>query len=244
MCFLAGALQFPVGHDATLQASIVEVHTAFADIAAEFGFVLSGKNKPHNFIVHMVPSVRRIGVPAEFNGGPGIEAIHPSGKRVHAGSNKKGEMQDAVGEARSQLHFVVNELEPAIARVGLAAAVASDSAGAAAVHIGTCAYATGRLWGSMDLMDSPVPLLGLDALISSSFSRFCATFHSGKPPGSPLHSAQAFYGRRCYVRRAVKLPRDGICKRSLPVLPEVMSPYAVLRPCVQLLHDVGGVGIV
>ena len=129
---LAGALQFPVGHDAALQASVLEVHAAFADFAAECGFVLSGKNTPHNFIVHMVSSVHRIGVPAEFNGGPGIEAVHPYGKRVHAGSNKKGEVHNIVAEAKSRLIFAVTALQPASARAGLAATAAKGGKGAAA----------------------------------------------------------------------------------------------------------------
>ena len=44
----------------------------------------------------------------------------------------------------------------------------------------------------------------------------------------------------------MKLRRDGVCNRSLPVYPEVLSDsqYAALCPCVQLLYDAGDDGIV
>jgi hypothetical protein len=283
MCALAAALQWRLGHGAELQSCVEGVHAAFGDVSVEFDVVLDGKNKPHNAVVHMVPSACRIGVPSEFNGGVGIESVHPYGKKVYAGSSKKGEVQDTVAEAQDLLQFVQADLVPALSRAAAAVAVATADAasgaasgaagnaaaaggaavggragGAAkavrledddddddseedAVLSGTSAYATGSLVRSMHVRETPGPLHRLVALLGAAFPRLCAEFYGDEPASSSLHTSRAFVPDCCYIRRALKLRRDGVCNRRLPAIPDGIhdDPHSALQPCIQLLHNPG-----
>jgi len=161
-CVLAVAPQQAVGGGAVLQACIEATHAAFATVSAEFGFDLDERQKPHNAVVHAVAAGKRIGVPAEFDGGAGIEAVHPRGKVIYDGSNKKGAVQEVVAKVISREEFAVTDLADALerarARLNPPAAICRDGDVADTdddendddddddddAH-GTCAYATGAL---------------------------------------------------------------------------------------------------
>ena len=246
MWFLGGAIQYPAGHSAKLQNCVESVHAAFDSVAVEFEFSLEGKIKPHNAVVHMVSSTRRIGVPAEFNGGPGVESVHPYGKRVHEGSNKKGEIQDVAAAAHDRRHFVQSELVPALARARCDETAGSvDEDDEDSLEGGrTCAYATGILFQSMNIAEVPgLPGEGLVALIKALFPPFCATI-ADLPLASPLRT-KSFSQWRCYVRRSIKLCRRNVVSRILQVVPDSMTgiPHSLLHPCVQLFRNDGYGGV-
>ena len=108
---------------------------------------------------------------------------------------------------------------------------------------GTCAYATGALMPDMRVssLGGRLPMLG--AMLAALFRDYSTEHQSGKPPCSPL--TKPFSARRCSVRHAAKLRRDGVCCRLLSVIPDCMNedPYSVLRPCVQLFRSDGKDGI-
>lgn len=104
----------------------------------------------------------------------------------------------------------------------------------------TCAFATGSLVPGMLISDFSIRLPRLVELLVALFPGYWESFHGDCV--APSGSAAVFEEVRCYLRRAVKLSRGGVCNRLLPVTPECLSddPHAVLRPCVQLFRDTAG----
>lgn len=262
LCVLAVAPQRARGGGATLQASVEGTHNAFAAVAEEFGFELDKRRKPHNAAAHLVAAGPRMGVCAEFDGGAGIEAVHPRGKAIYDASNKKGDVQEVVAKVISREAFVATDLRAALdrardrlcPRAGAAAcgsmgggdddddlADGDDDDDDGDAHA-TCAYSTGALVPDMRVSSVSGQLPQLLQLLTAVFPNYCTDYHNDAPPASPL--ALPFQSVRCSLRHALKLRRRDVCSRLLPVIPACMvdDPYAALRPCVQLLRDDGAGG--
>lgn len=108
------------------------------------------------------------------------------------------------------------------------------------VVVSTCAFATGSLVPGMLISDFSIRLPRLVELFVALFPGYWDSLHGDSV--SPTGPVAVFEEFRCYLRRAVKLRRSGVCNRLLPITPECLSdnPHAVLRPCVQFLRDAGG----
>lgn len=120
--------QWPSGHRAEIQRSVLRTHRAFDAAAAVTRVSIAHKPKSHNTAAHMVDGAARIGVPAEFDLGPGIEAVHPHNKLSYHLSNKKGDVQDVLAKAHARVAFAETELAGALER---AADTFGDHIGAA-----------------------------------------------------------------------------------------------------------------
>jgi hypothetical protein len=256
-CALSSALQQPVGGGVALQECIESMHAAFSAVEGEFEFSISERNKPHNAVVHMVSAEARLGKMAEFDGALGIEAVHPRGKAFYNRSNHKGEVQEVVATALTREVFAMTALSEALERARLRLEPAAGGAAGAARHdpsdsddeadaggsddddgaSGTCAYATGALVPDMRVLSLAGQLPQLLPLLSALFPRYCSEHHGAVQAASPL--ARPLEQFRCSLRRSLRLRRDGMYSRTLPVVPSCMvgDPYSALRPCVQLFRD-------
>jgi len=274
MISLAAWPQWPAGHRAALQASVLRVHEAFRAAVDVTGVSIDGTNKGHNCVVHMVNGATRTGVPSESNLGPGVESVHPENKDKFRLSNGKGEVQDVLAKSQTLSAFAETELAQSFERAraastsgqaaraaggSAASSVAASAAATAAAEEedgarddasegegsegespadGTCAYATGALAPGMALGEFAATLPGLRALLDHAFLRYCAEHHGDAAVESVLHSSRTFDPVRCYMRRALKLRRDGVCNRRLEI-----GPLSAHRPCIQAFRAAAGGGV-